>query len=67
MTESRRNGPGQQTRSRVTQDLVLDATSVQDVAKRADRSIESLYHHFETKETVVGGDLPGHLVTTKMP
>lgn len=65
VTESRWDRPGQQARSRVTQDLLLDAaeelfgaqgidaTSVQQVAKRAERSIGSLYHHFETKDTVV--------------
>lgn len=49
----------------VTQDLMLDAaeelfgergisaTSVQEVAERADRSIGSLYHHFSTKEVLV--------------
>ncbi|MEM9467002.1 MAG: helix-turn-helix domain-containing protein [Actinomycetota bacterium] len=63
--ESRWGRRGHQARSVVTQDLILDAaeelfgergidaTSVVDVAERADRSIGSLYHHFDTKELLV--------------
>ncbi len=62
---SRWNRRALQARSRVTQDLILDAaeelfaehgidaTSVQDVAAHAGRSIGSLYHHFDTKELLV--------------
>ena len=63
--ESRWDRKGQQARSVVTQDLILDAaeelfgergihaTSVVDVAERANRSVGSLYHHFDTKELLV--------------
>ncbi len=56
---------GEQARSFATQDAFLDAaealfgehgveqTSVTDVAARAQRSIGSLYHHFENKQTLV--------------
>ncbi len=64
-SESRWNPHACQARSRVTQDLILDsaeelfaergidATSVQDVAAHAGRSIGSLYHHFDTKGLLV--------------
>jgi len=57
--------PGRQTRSHATQQAFLDAaealfsrdgiesTSVNDVAEQAQRSIGSLYHHFQKKETLV--------------
>jgi AcrR family transcriptional regulator len=57
--------PGQQPRSHATQAAFLDAaealfsssgieaTSVNDVAKQARRSIGSLYHHFQKKEILV--------------
>ncbi len=56
---------GTQARSHRTQDAFLDAaedlfakrgvehTSVTDVAESAQRSIGSLYHHFENKQTLV--------------
>lgn len=64
-TESRWARNARQARSVVTQDLILDAaedlfgergideTSMQDVAQRAERSVGSLYHHFDTKEVLV--------------
>ncbi len=63
--ESRWARGGQQPRSHATQDAFLDAaealfgkhgvegTSVTEVARRAERSIGSLYHHFQNKEMLV--------------
>ena len=57
--------PGKQPRSLATQQAFLDAaealfsrggiesTSVNDVASEAHRSIGSLYHHFQKKETLI--------------
>ncbi len=62
---SRWRRAGQQPRSRTTQDALLaaaeelfgrrgvDSTAVTAVARHAGRSIGSLYHHFESKETLV--------------
>ncbi len=62
---SRWQRKGEQARSRLTQDAILDAaellfgrhgidaTSVTDVAAQAGRSIGSLYHHFDNKEMLV--------------
>ena len=64
-TASRWSRTARQDRSRVTQELILDAaeelfseqgiddTSMHDVAERAERSIGSLYHHFDTKDVLV--------------
>ncbi|MEM9035502.1 MAG: TetR/AcrR family transcriptional regulator [Actinomycetota bacterium] len=65
-TEGRWRRPGTQARSQTTQDAFLDAaerlfaregvaaTAVTEVAAEAGRSIGSLYHHFDNKETLVG-------------
>lgn len=65
MTKTKADSKRSQARSRVTQDSFLDAaerlfgengieqTSVTDVAAEADRSIGSLYHHFDDKASLV--------------